>query len=50
MANAWIVCQKVWIWILLWKWMANVCELVKVMYCRKYLVIMVLQKWAMCQR
>ena len=49
MANARIVCQRVWIWVLLWKWMADVCALVKVMHCRMCLVIMVLLKWAVWQ-
>ena len=42
MANARIVCHRVWIRILLWKWMADVCGLVKVMHCRMCFVIMVL--------
>ena len=50
MANAWTVWQRVWIWILLWKWMANVFDLVKVMHCKMCLVIMVLWKLAVCQR
>ena len=34
---------------LLWKWMADVCGLVKVMHCRMCLVIMVLWKWTVWQ-
>ena len=42
MANARIVCHRLWICILLWKRMADVCGLVKVMHCRMCFVIMVL--------